>query len=58
MKSLFILALSGFISWITGPLFFGVCGAKDDPAKCIMVRGGIFIVTFIVLSLLTSSSKS
>ncbi len=53
MKMLLVLGLSYAAQWIASPMFFAICGAKDDAEKCLLVRAGIFVTVLIFLSVVS-----
>ena len=57
-RQLIFIGLSILISWITSPLFFGVCGARNNPSLCIIIRGAIFFGAWFLLNLFIKSKKT
>lgn len=57
MRFLITIGLSLLVQGISAPTFIGICGAKDNPGTCILIRAGIVLVVFISLNILIGKSK-
>jgi len=55
--NLVIFLLSLIVGWVSGPIFFGACGADNDVSRCLLYRGGVFLVTWLVLYIVTGAGK-